>query len=92
MNSNGRILFFGDKNPPTYHEVPSQKEKLYQKILHIKKVISDNQRFENIVAINAYQEHLLQKENISIMGQDHDTSRKLVAYYRGSQMAYKSAF
>ena len=92
MNSNGKILFFGDKNPPTYHEVPSQKEKLYQKILHTKKVISDDQRFENIVAINAYQEHLLQTENISIMGQDHDTSRKLVAYYRGSQMAYGSAF
>lgn len=80
MNSNGKILFFGDKNPPTYHEVPSQKEKLYQKILHIKKVISDDQRFENIVAINAYQEHLLQQQNISIMGQDHDASRKLVAY------------
>ena len=92
MNSNGKILFFGDKNPPTYHEVLSQKEELYQKILHIKKVISDDQRFENIVAINTHQEHLLQKENISIMGQDHDTSRKLVAYYRGSQMAYGSAF
>ena len=92
MNSNGKILFFGDKNPPTYHEVPSQKEKLYQKILHTKKVISNDQRFENIVALNAHQEHLLQQENISIMGQDHDTSRKLVAYYRGSQMAYGSAF
>lgn len=55
-------------------------------------MISDDQRFENIVALNAHQEHLLQKENISIMGQDHDTSRKLVAYYRGSQMAYGSAF
>lgn len=37
MNSNGKILFFEDKNPPTYHEVPLQKEKLYQKILHTKK-------------------------------------------------------
>lgn len=37
MNSNGKILFFGDKNPPTYHEVPSKKEELYQKILHTKK-------------------------------------------------------
>lgn len=92
MNSNRKILFFGDKNPPTHHEVPLQKEELYQKILHIKKVISGDQRFENIVAINTHQEHLLQKENISIMGQDHDTSRKLVAYYRGSQMAYGSAF
>ena len=55
-------------------------------------MISDDQRFENIVAINAHQEHLLQQENISIMGQDHDTSRKLVAYYRGSQMTYGSAF
>ena len=47
-------------------------------------MISDDQRFENIVALNAHQEHLLQQKNISIMGQDHDASRKLVAYYRGS--------
>ncbi|MBB1553995.1 hypothetical protein HG442_001130, partial [Candidatus Gracilibacteria bacterium] len=91
-NSSRKILFFGEKNPPTYHEVPPENEKLYQQILQTKQQISDEQRFENIIALNAYQEHLLAEKNIGVLGQDHDASRKLVAYYRGCQMTYESAF
>ena len=79
MNSSRKILFFGEKNPPTYHEVPPENEKLYQQILQTKQQISDEQRFENIIALNAYQEHLLAEKNIGVLGQDHDASRKLVA-------------
>ena len=92
MNKAQRILFFGEKNPPTYHEVPPEKEALYQQILQTKQQISDEQRFDNIIALNAYQEHLLAEKNIGVLGHDHDMSRKLVAYYRGSQMTYESAF
>ena len=46
MNSSRKILFFGEKNPPTYHEVPPENEKLYQQILQTKQQISDEQRFE----------------------------------------------
>ena len=92
MNSNGKILFFGEKNSPTHHEISPQNEALYQKILDGKNIIPHDRRFENIVAVNALQEALLEEKNIRVLGHDHDMSRKLVAYYRGSQMAYESSF
>lgn len=73
-----------NKNPKN----PETPKEYHKKILNILETIPESERIENILLVNGMQEDILkEKYGIIFPDSNHITSRKLVAYYRPTQIS-----
>ncbi len=80
-------LILPEKNPTKIGSITT-KNLVEQQVLQKLEPVDSNIRAENILLVNSWQESILKElNNLQIYPSDHENSRKLVAYFRPSQIS-----